>query len=206
MTVSCGRSVWPTVVVFALVALVLGCSARGLTVREYVLTPVRTQAAAPAGTRDLVVGVGPVSLPEYLRRPQIVTREGDNLMQPSDVHRWAGDLDGGVARVLAQNLTALIPSHKVSTFPWMNPTELDYRVAVRVAGFERGTDGNVRLEASWTLASGPRGGAITARVSDISQPAGGDDYGTIVNAMSQALGDLSREIATAIRQQAAARP
>lgn len=188
-----------------LLALLAGCIGRGLVTQEYVLTAMTANPGdgshLPA-TGDVVVGVGPIELPGYLRRPQIMTREARNELRSSDANRWAGELESDVARVLAQNLALLIPSHSVSTFPWMNPTELDYRVSLRIDRFERGPDGNVSLEAGWTVMAGRGAHVLTARRSDIHQPTADRGYSAVVNSMSDALAELSREIATAIRQQA----
>ena len=45
--------------------------------RFYLLTPmVDSTDARPAHEQGLVLGIGPVQLPEYVNRPQIVTRVG----------------------------------------------------------------------------------------------------------------------------------
>jgi uncharacterized lipoprotein YmbA len=188
-----------------LLALLAGCIGRGLVTQEYVLTAMTANPGdgtdAPA-TRDVVVGVGPVELPAYLRRPQIMIREARNELRSSEANRWAGELEADVARVLAQNLALLLPSHRVSTFPWMNPTVLDYRVSLRIDRFERGPDGNVSLQAGWMLVAGKGSDVLTARRSDIDQPTADRSYSAVVNSMSDALAELSREIATAVRRQA----
>jgi uncharacterized lipoprotein YmbA len=188
-----------------LLAWLAGCMGRGLVTQEYVLTAMTANpgdGSDPPATRDVVVGVGPVELPAYLRRPQIMTREARNELRSSEANRWAGELESDVARVVAQNLVLLIPSHSVSTFPWMNPTALDYRVSLRIDRFERGPDGNVALEAGWMLVAGRGAQILTARRSDIRQPTADRGYSAAVNAMSDALAELSREIAIAVRQQA----
>jgi uncharacterized lipoprotein YmbA len=188
-----------------LLGVLAGCFGRGLATQEYVLTAMTANPGHGSdllARGDVVVGVGPVELPAYLRRPQIMTREARNELKPSESNRWAGELESDVARTLAQNLALLIPSNNVSTFPWTNPTELDYRVSLRVYRFERGPDGGVSLHAGWTLVAGKGTRVLTARRSDIDQPTADRSYAAVVNSMSDALAELSREIATAIRQQA----
>src|SRR5262249_35436468 len=86
-----GREVSAHRLVFA-VLLVAGCSIlapRPDPFRFVVLTPL-TDTDATSPRRDgLVVGVGPVALPGYLRRPEMATRVAPNRIAFSDTVRWA---------------------------------------------------------------------------------------------------------------------
>ncbi len=200
-----GRGALQSIAGVLLLGVLAGCIGRGLVTQEYVLTAMTANpghGSDLSARGDVIVGVGPVELPAYLRRPQIMTREARNELRPSEANRWAGELESDVARILAQNLAVLIPSNNVSTFPWINPIELDYRVSVRVDRFERGPDGSVSLHAGWTLVTGKETRVLTARRSDIDQPTADQSYAAVVNSMSDALAELSREIATAIQQEA----
>jgi hypothetical protein len=55
----------------------------------YVLPPSPAATAAPPPTvgRDVTVGLGPIVLPKYLDRPQIVTRIGEDETFVRAVHR-----------------------------------------------------------------------------------------------------------------------
>mgnify|MGYP000004657022 CR=1 FL=1 len=50
---------------------------------------VPTQGS-PSG---IALSIGPVDLPRYLDRPQIVSREGDNRLEVDEFNRWGGALD-----------------------------------------------------------------------------------------------------------------
>jgi uncharacterized lipoprotein YmbA len=134
------RTIRQLVVLLAAVALVptAGCTRRHLVPQEFVLTPMTITAGSAGIPRNLSVGVGPVDLPAYLRRPQIVTRESENELSTSAAHRWAEDLQTNISRVIAGNLSLLIPTNRVSTFPWLDARELDYRVSVRIEQFPLG--------------------------------------------------------------------
>ena len=56
---------------------------------------------------DVAVVVASVRLPQYLERPQIVTRSGDNRLQLAEFDQWGGNLYQDMTRVLAQNLARL---------------------------------------------------------------------------------------------------
>ena len=87
----------------------LACASRGIDVREYVLTSLAAPVSSDPGGHALALAVGPVVVPPYLRRREIVTRIGSNELRASDTHRWGEDLGQGLARVVAANLVALSP-------------------------------------------------------------------------------------------------
>src|SRR5215470_6918138 len=70
------------------------------------------------GTSAVSIGVGPVTTPGYLRRTQIVSRTGDDQMDIAMFHRWAEPLEDGIARVLAEEIGARVPTDRIVTYPW----------------------------------------------------------------------------------------
>ena len=60
-----------------MLAIMAGCATTPPS-RFYILEPVKTDAAAQPSEPATAVGVGPVELPKYLDRPQIVVRSGAN--------------------------------------------------------------------------------------------------------------------------------
>jgi len=72
--------------------------------------------------------VGPVELPEYLDRPQIMTCESRNELQFAEFDRWAGSLEKAFSRVLAVNLSILLSTDRVAVYPWKT-TPIDHQVA-----------------------------------------------------------------------------
>ncbi len=74
--------------------LVAGCSTPA---DEYYLL----SAAGPAPTGGgMGVGVGPVTVAEYLDRSNIVFQSGPQKLEISDRHHWAGDMRKSVASVV----------------------------------------------------------------------------------------------------------
>ena len=192
------RSVSAAGCVIALVGA-SGCGGTKET-RLYVLNPLpateRPRDASPRG--NPAIGLFPVSLPEQLDRPQIVTRVGDNMLQLAEFDQWAAPLQENFTRVLAGNLAVLVPTERVSVFPWGKAGSPDYEVAVEVARFEGSLGGDCSLVAHWTVL---RRGEKTAPVSGTSshrEPAG-DSFATLVAAHSRLVAALSRDIATALK-------
>jgi uncharacterized lipoprotein YmbA len=156
-----------------------------------------TSPPTPAGKRELTIGVGPVTLPPYLDRPQIVTRASRTKLNLGEFDQWAAALQDGATRVLAENLSLLIPTDRVVLHPWPRQTAIDYQVTVEVSQFDKTMGGEVVLAARWSLAAAD-GADLLLRKTRYSTPAGGQDYEATVTAMSRTLEALSRDIATAL--------
>jgi uncharacterized lipoprotein YmbA len=177
----------------------VGCG-RSQGSRFYLLTSLsnsenQQQPAAPG--QELAIGIGPVKLPQHLDRPQIVTRTSRNQVQLAEFDRWAEPLKHNFTHVLAENLALLLSTDRVSLFPWTGSPMLDYQIAVEVTHFAGRPDGNVLLNARWTILSGDGKEVLRRSKSSILEPEGGQDYEAIVSAQSRALAELSREIAAA---------
>jgi uncharacterized lipoprotein YmbA len=172
-----------------------GC-AGSESVRYYVLsaTPAGPDGAA---VRDIPVGVGPVELPEYLDRPQIVTRTSQNELNVADFDRWAESLKDNTIRVLAENLAMLLPSQRVSVYPWKRATPVDYQVTVQVSRFDRLEQGGSVLTVRWRVLDGG-GGELLSRTSTYRETPSGPGYSATVAAMNRNLEAFSRDVAVSI--------
>jgi uncharacterized protein len=173
--------------------------------RFFVLQPLATASASPAAGPDVgLVGVLPVRLPGHLDRPQVVTFTAPGELRVNEFLRWGEPLDSGITRTLAENLTALLPGHRVVRAPWTSAVLLRCRVAVDVRVFGPQTDGAVHLEGHWTLLPGNgehplARSPVSLQRGPLATRAGAVDPGVGVEAMSELLADLSRQIADGVR-------
>lgn len=187
------------VLIFA--ALLAGCGARPET-RLYLLSALAPDDSSAGGTgRSMVIGLGPVTLPDYLDRPQIVFRVSDNRLAAADTHRWAEPLAGNVVRVLAENLAARLHPSRILTYPWQKSEAPGYQVRVEVLRFDAGPDDAVHLLANWSV----NGGGAAPRRTAITVPTAAHDFEDLVRSESEALFRLSREIADELRRLAPGR-
>lgn len=161
--------------------------------------------AAPAGETALaprngaLVGLGPISLPGYLDRPQIVTRSGENRLDLAASRRWAEPFEESFKRALYEQLAALRPELRFLHYPWKASPPVAARIVLDVQRFDRGSDGAVTLLARWSVASGTEA-APAQRASRISVPVAGkaDDFDALVAAHGQAIALLAKDIAGAL--------
>jgi uncharacterized lipoprotein YmbA len=183
--------------VIALLVVLMGCSLRAAPPRTYVLSA----ASEPERTgppRAPAVAVGPVTLAAYLDSQSVVVREGGGEIRLSPAHQWAEPLRDGMARVIAENLAALIPTDAVALFPWRSPTSVTYRVTAEVFRFDGPLGGPVMLSAQWRLLDGS-GKELVRRAVALDEPVADSTYGAFVAAQNRLLAAVSRDIAASIR-------
>ena len=186
----------------ALVSLCLlamaGCGGRSVPTHFYLLAPQGKVPSPAAGDGNaMTIGVGPARLPPYLDRPQIVTRKSQDEIGLSEFELWGEPLTDGVARAIAEDLRALLPSARVALFPWVGPRVVQYQVLVDVVRFDGSPGGPVALEASWRILGEDRKDVREGQFTH-SEPTREPGYVALVGAMSRSLGALSREIAAAL--------
>jgi hypothetical protein len=181
--------------VLALAAACLG--PQSVTLRYYTL-PSGPVAAAPAREPLESLGLGPVTLPPYLDRPEIVTRLSPERIAYSGEDRWAAPLADQFRRALADDLRVAVPAREVVAWPWPRDPAPALAVAVQVQRFESGADGAAVLEARWTVGRGSGGAPLaSAEFRARQEPATRDAAGS-VGAMGRAVEALAGEIARAV--------
>jgi uncharacterized lipoprotein YmbA len=196
-----------TVALAGLALAAAGCVSLKRTpdARFFVLqSDIATGAAGSSDvTPEAVIGLEKVLLPGHLMRPQLVTWKAPNEVSVDEFLRWAEPLDDGVARVLAEDLAALLPDDQVIRRPWRADTRTRCRVEVVLEVFGLQPDGRVLLEGRWRLLPDQGELALVQRPVKLEQgPLSGGAQGeavTGVDEMSQLIADLSRQIAAAIR-------
>lgn len=190
------------IVWIALIAVLLtsGCFGAVAPSSYYTLNPAvpeNSLSDTKAGAQ-LVIGLGPLSLPDYLDRPAIVTRISPNRLVVNQGHRWAGTLQSEILRVLAADLEALTGVHPVVVFPWSVELEPDLRFRIDIQAFEGRRGGKVHLKAAWSLTPGRSDQPAVRRVTLIEEDVRGDDFDGLAAAMGQALAGLGRQMAEAV--------
>jgi uncharacterized protein len=175
--------------------LLVGCASSPPS-HHYVLSPLTAESKVPEES-CISIGIGPVKLPEYVNRPQIVNRTSPNELTFSSFDLWAEPLTDSVPRMLAENISRLICTKEVVLFPWRPSLTPEYRVEVELLQLDGALGSTVSLEAWWSV-----GYAKTrvTRKAIYSEPAAGKGYDTLVQAHSRAIAALSRDIAGALKE------
>lgn len=194
----------------AAAVILAGCSLAGCSsilaprpdVSRFFILTAAEPGVQPTGValRRVMIGLGPVRLPAYLDRSEIVTRIESNRLELSDRDKWAEPLESNFRRVLAKDLAAGMMNAQVVQFPWYATTRLDYKVEVNVDRFERDASGNTHLIARWTIRDGATDQLLAQRDSSFSESAKTSAMGDSVAAMSNDIEDLSVRIASEMQK------
>jgi uncharacterized lipoprotein YmbA len=139
------------------------------------------------------LGLGPIELPGYLDRQQIATRTSTNRLSYSEFDRWAAPLAESFSRVLGQNISHLLNPARVIQFPWQNGDTPDFQVKIEVLQFEADSNQQAWLTARWSVIDKNKK-ILTSQRSQLNRRAGSLATEEYVKALSETLGDLSREI------------
>ncbi len=188
--------------VILIVLIALGGCARSQTTNYYILHSLQTQGSqgGDAGTdQGPAVGVGPVKVPDYLDRPQIVTRTTRDNIQIAEFDRWAEPLEKNLTRVLADNLSTLVPSEHVCVFPWRKCMPVQYQVTMEIIHLEKEPDDKIMLDASWSVLENDGEKLIATKRSKLVVPVESAGFEAIASAESRAVEELSGEIASVIK-------
>ncbi len=193
---------WMVVLLSAVSLFFAGCGSTAPS-RFYVLSPV-SETNRPTDVEiergRTMIGIGPVTLPPYLDRPQIVTTVGVNELSLGDFNKWAEPLKNNFSRVLSENLSAMLSGEPISIFPWQDSSPLDYRIEVEVIRFDGRLGQNTNLIAWWTVLDDKNKKLILARRASIIEPTAAPTYEALVLAQSHAVEAFSREVADTVKK------
>ncbi|WP_277183247.1 membrane integrity-associated transporter subunit PqiC [Caballeronia sp. BR00000012568055] len=181
--------------VFLLIALA-ACGSSP-TSSFYTLSPDTTLERLST-TVPLRVSVGPVTVPELVDKPQIVTRRAPNEVSINEFARWGEPVKENIARTLAADMSRLLGSDNVSIYPQGADVKA-YAVRVDVMRFDSTPADSVTLDALWTIRA-PDGASRFDGHTVVHKQTTGDGFDAIAAAHSRAVSEMSKQIAAAIVQ------
>ncbi|MBC8741199.1 membrane integrity-associated transporter subunit PqiC [Paraburkholderia sp. UCT31] len=163
----------------------------------YTLSPDDSLSSTGA-SRPIAAVIGPVTIPEIVDRPQIVTRIANNEVAVNEFDRWAQPLGGDIGRVIAADLGALLNSPQISVFDAVRDPSVVWRVRIDVMRFESVPGRDVTVDVLWTVRPPGKVRAVTGR-SVARESVSGPGFEPIIAAHDRALASVSRDIAAAVQ-------
>ena len=100
----------------ALLALSLAACSTSPPVRYFTLSPIDTDFQ-PDPDDAVMLGLGPIRMPDYLNRSQIVTRGANSEIQVDEFSRWSEPLSTSLLRIVATDVDSLLNGVVVVVFP-----------------------------------------------------------------------------------------
>jgi uncharacterized lipoprotein YmbA len=146
------------------------------------------------------IGIGPVAIPRYIDRPQILTRINGQELLSDEFNQWAEPLKVSIPRIMAENLASLGGGGHIRIFPWNQSARINIQVSVDIHRFESDENGQITLKATWHIVDATDRQPLRERLSIIEKASAGTNIGGKVETMSLALADLSLEIGENLAQ------
>lgn len=197
-----------TGVILLTLFLLTGCVTRSAPKVNYfsLLSMEQLGDSRSAATHpEIRLGIGPVSIPDNLRRSQVVTREHGNEFDFNEYNRWAGDLESDLTAIVGNNLSLLLGVDNVGYFPWLPHFEPTCRLVIDIERLDGDLGGEAVLEARWSVIGANGKAQLAGGRSVYRRPVSGNSYAGLVTAESQLVADFCKEMAKAIEQSLATR-
>ena len=198
------RTFFNVTLVLGVLAVASGCVVRSPPPTQLlVLVPLGSVAASvqppePGPERVPALVIGPIDLPAYTERAQVLTLHGDSELRAAVSARWAEPLEQNFSRVLVENLSRLLGTDEVTTLGSVHaPTAL--QITLEVTEFVATDAGFAVLTAYWRVLGDGGRKVLASDKTHYQEPANGSDFPALVAAMSRALAALSRDIAQALQ-------
>jgi uncharacterized protein len=158
--------------------------------------------AAPASPgspfRGATLGVGPVTLPPYLERPQLVTRQDATELSVHPHARWSAPLGLLLSEALGEHLIALVGLGHAALHPWSPSAAPSVSVRVTVQQFEPVVPDAAVLRARWEVLDAG-GGRVGEAHSASYRVGSGPTPREAALALSELVAMLARDVAAALR-------
>lgn len=162
---------------------------------KFYLLEASQPANAPLADATAIVVMAPVRIPRYLDRSQIVSADGHNGYQLSELNRWAEGLDHNITRVLQQDLSQLVPATVLLSAPAETST---LKLTVTILEFHVDAEGQASLKAQWQISRGNQ--LLGLHRQNYLKLASNSDYSKMVAGLNACLGQLSGDIATSLQK------
>ena len=180
------------------------------TPRFYTLTPIdessvgtdlvsaRMPVVISNRLKAMIIGIGPVKIPEYLNRPQMVTMTPEKMLQFAQFNRWGESLDLGLARLIREDLTSILPGTKLTLYPWNPLITVKYQVAVEVIQLDSELAKDMHFVVQWTVIDVQNSKTVMIKRSEFRLPIVSHNYVGLAQTLSTACSSLSDQIADAL--------
>ncbi len=170
--------------------------------QRYLLIPSAESENVEPGKTDysqITVALGAVEFPEYLKTPKIVSFQESNKLYLDEYNRWASPLKSNFEKVLLEDISAYVPTDKISFYGEETADQNLYKVNVIVSAFGMQTDSSIVLKARWGIPSEKNAFTLDKK-SFFSEDGKDAGYNEQAEIMSGLTAKLAQEIAAEIRR------
>lgn len=187
-----------TALILTLVAVLVGCAQLKTTTRFYTLNnPTQNQAITVSKTTPIAIEVLPVSVPERLKRPQLVLTSKDiSQLKILEQDRWSSsfndELHDAFVSGITNQLGAIDASRGVRNH---QPT---YRIAIVLQQFNAMPGEQVQTNFAWTITRLSTGSSTTDNTTLTCQinssKSVSNDIDAVVKGLREAVAEATQAI------------
>lgn len=138
-------------IIISLTSTLFGCSSAPKT-SFYQLRSIGTaqtnQSKPPL--KNVIILLTPIKFPEYLDRPQLITRKSDFKLYLNENHLWAEPLNNEFTRVLTENINKKLAPNTIYTFSTINKKTVDITININVLQFDVNANDQAVLVVKWS--------------------------------------------------------
>lgn len=191
------------IMIIGFLAIVSGCTGKSAHTRFYLLN-ADTQTDQQATVNDkeglLLVGIGPLEMPAYLDRPQIITRSNPNRLNLSEFDNWAEPLQETFSRLVVTHISTFLDPKVALVFPWRGSFELDYQIQVEIIQMDNNQSGDALMIARWAILTKSKEVLLSAQTKSYTEKTDINDFEAFAAAHSKNIESLCRDIAQGIKE------
>lgn len=186
---------WPLLLWTLLLSACLGPSN---TTTLHTLQPVRQQPLALdwKNVHDLTL-LMPVQLAPHLQVRGLLNQQTPGEARASATHLWAGPLEQQVSQQIVAGLKDLLATENIAAFPGPRFGTIRYQIEVELNEFS-GNGQQFNTTAVYTLSDAAAKTILARKTFRHTLPIDKPEHSSYVASASQAIADLSTEIAAAL--------
>ncbi len=172
--------------------------------RFYTLALLQVRDGPAPTATDATLAIGPIEIPDYVDRLQIVTRTGANELVVAEFDRWGGSLESEISGSLVATLRDRLASQQIAVEPWrsaiLSGVGATYRAAVSISRFDGIPGQSVVLQGRWELIaqSGGKEESLGVREASVTEKIDADGYDALVAAMQRAVVRFGQQMADTV--------
>ena len=185
-------------ILIVLFFLISACSIGGKSDPShfYVLDPI-AESVTNVHLNNLIMGVGPITIPGYIDRPQIVTKTKSSELRLAEFDRWAEPMDDMIIRTLAENIKAITGSNLIYTYPWTSQFVAS-QIRAYIIKFENDENGDALLVVHWQLRDLKETSKYKNFHSEFNSNASDTRYSARIASVNDTLAQFAQEVANQI--------
>ncbi len=187
------------VILLSLTFFILSCAKNSKPVEYYMLDASVGIENNQSFEKDKgpLIGLGPIRLPDYLDRFQMVVAVSENKYKLIDGHRWAEKLDQNISLALFKTLPGQLGTDRMTRYPWPQRPGVDFQVKIDILELNIDQNGQSQLVAQWSIKS--KDETLLNKRSTFTAQASSTDIDKMVQAQSECLTKLGQEIVSNLK-------